>query len=117
MHPASFKIQAQKAKRSYDKTGNRQDYIADVAYLAIVLCAGELGRNNPKLKHLETAAFSCQHGIKSLARMACAAISCPVESDHDHDDFARHFWANARYYVDRDLQSVGESIQNVLKHF
>ncbi len=115
MNPAMFKYQVQQAQKAYAKSKNFDDYIADVAYIAVSTCASQLAESNPKLAHLSNAVMVSQHGIKSLAKLVAERLSCPIEKDQDHEDFAKHFCNNAKHFVNRDLQSAWDTIDAVLK--
>ena len=102
----AFRLQAKQAHSRYKQTNNWDEYMADSAYIALSLAAAYLAESNPGLRHLKPAVSTAQHGIKAMAHIVSEDLRCPVDSDHDHEDFLQHLWRHGKEYIERDVQPV-----------
>lgn len=111
MNAQFYASQLHSARRTYEKSGDHNAYMSDCLYTAIHIAASLLAQEDRRLAHLPKAVSGASYAIKGLVDMVAANLSCPIDNEHDHEDFLRSWYQHGRRFVDRDTKVV----QDILK--
>jgi len=108
-----FAYQVQSARRTYDRTGDHNAYMADCLYTAVAIAAAALAESDSRLRHLPKAVSGASYAIKGLVDMVADKLSCPIDHEHNHEDFLHSWYHHGRRFVDRDTQVVKDILTSL----
>lgn len=104
---------AKGAWEKYQETGNRAEYMGQVALMAVSSAAYAMAEVSTRYRHLPGVVAAAQYPIRALGEMAAEDLDCPFETAHDDASFTKHFWSHVKEYADHDMQQIREHAKKV----
>ncbi len=108
--PTALVFKAQYAHSKYDRSqktpADLAAYLGDCAAIAFDLMVEAHNDRLPRGAQKYVITAPARAAIQVLGRSVFMHLSCPVENDHHHDDFASTVWQQAKAYGHEKVEVV-----------